>query len=217
MQLNKLLLEYIVREPTTAQVNPPLLILLHGVGGNETNLFKYATMFPPEFVVVAVRAPFIKTVGSYAWFSVNFFMGKPIINPEEAEQSRGILMEFINQLIEKYNVDSTNIYLVGFSQGAIMCYSVALTKPGCIKGIAALSGRILPEIKPLVTPSETLPKLKVLISHGEEDNKLPVQYARDAKEYIESLHIPLAYIEWPATGHLVNNDIMQKVVEWMVR
>ena len=84
MQLNKLLLEYIVREPAVSQAKPPLLVLLHGVGGNETNLFKYATMFPLEYVVVAPRAPFIKTVGSYAWFSVNFAMGKPIINPEEA-------------------------------------------------------------------------------------------------------------------------------------
>jgi phospholipase/carboxylesterase len=215
MQLNKLLLECIVREPTVAQTKPPLLVLLHGVGGNETNLFKYADMVPPEYVVVAARAPFVKTIGSYAWFSVNFAMGKPIINPEEAEQSRIMLMKFINQLIEKYNADSNNIYLVGFSQGAIMCYSVALTNPGRIKGFAALSGRILPEIKPLVIPSETLSKLKVLISHGEEDNKLPVRYARDAKEYIESLHIPLTYIEWPDTGHLVNHDIMTKVVEWM--
>jgi len=210
-------LTYLVRQPLIAQQHPPVIILLHGVGGNEKNLFQYADMMPPEYLVIAPRAPLVKGVDSYAWFTVHFAMGKPVINPEEAEQSRLILTSFISYVIEKYNASSANIYLAGFSQGAIMCYSVALTHPGLIKGIAALSGRVLPEIKPLVRSSETLSKLKILISYGTDDNKLPVYYASDAKDYIETLHIPVTYIEWPGTGHLVNREIIGKMVEWMKR
>ena len=212
---HELLLKYLVRTPLNAQQKPPLIILLHGVGGNEKNLFQYAGVLPPSFLVVAARAPYVLGADSFAWFHVSFATGKPVINPEEAEKSRIILRQFINQLIEKYDADSQNVYLVGFSQGAIMCYSAALTHPGRIKGIAALSGRILPEIKPLIKPSEALAKLKVFISHGVEDNKLVVNYARDAKAYLETLQINPTYLEWPETGHLVNTAMVEKLVEWL--
>jgi phospholipase/carboxylesterase len=204
-----------MRQPTVPSARPPLIVLLHGVGGNERNLFHYAAVLPPEYLVIAARAPLVKGIDSFAWFSVRFELGKPVINPTEAESSRIMLWQFITWVIEKYNIDNANVYLAGFSQGAIMCYSVALTHPGLIKGIAALSGRVLPEIKPLVKPSEALCKLRVLISHGVEDNKLGRQYARDAREYVESLHIPLTYIEWPDTGHMVTYEMMGTVADWM--
>ncbi len=210
-----LLLKYLVRQPITTRQRPPVIILLHGVGGNERNLFQYAAMLPPEYLVIAARAPYVLGADSYGWFHVSFATGKPVIEPEEAEKSRIILRQFINQIIELYNADSTCVYLAGFSQGAIMCYSMALTHPGRIKGMAVLSGRVLPEIRPLVKASETLSKLRLLISHGVDDTKLPVQYARDAKEYIESLQIDLTYVEWPKTGHLVNHAMVEKLVEWM--
>ncbi len=210
-----LLLKYLVRTPLNVQPKPPLIVLLHGVGGNEKNLFQYAAALPPKFLVVAARAPYVLGADSFAWFHVSFASGKPVINPEEAEKSRIILRQFINQLIEKYDADPQNVYLTGFSQGAIMCYSVALTHPGRIRGIAALSGRVLPEIKPLVKYSEALAKLKVYISHGEEDNKLVVNYARDAKAYLETLQINPTYIEWPDTGHLVTSAMVEKLVDWL--
>jgi len=210
-----LLLNYLVRQPITTQSKPPVMILLHGVGGNEKNLFQYAAMLPPEYLVIAARAPYVLGADSYGWFHVSFATGKPVIEAEEAEKSRIILRQFISQIIEYYNADSTSVYLAGFSQGAIMCYSMALIHPGRIKGIAALSGRVLPEIKPLVKASDTLSKLRVLISHGVNDTKLPVHYARDAKEYIELLHIHLTYVEWPDTGHLVNQAIVERLVAWM--
>jgi phospholipase/carboxylesterase len=86
--------------------------------------------------VVSARAPYEKGNGSYAWYDVDFSSGKPIINYIQAEKSRTILLQFISQLKSKQNSDEKRVYVCGFSQGAIMSYSLGLARPDKIKGIA---------------------------------------------------------------------------------
>ena len=67
--------------------------------------------------------------------------------------------------------------MCGFSQGAIMAYSVGLTTPAIIKGIAILCGRLLDEVKPLIVANEKLEQLQVFMAHGIDDTTLNIQYA----------------------------------------
>jgi phospholipase/carboxylesterase len=142
-------LKYVVRLPINANQKAPLIILLHGVGSNENDMFNYADQFP-DHIVVSARAPIELSEGSYTWFHVQMLADKRSINANEAEKSRTLLKLFIDQIIELYLADSTNVTLLGFSQGAIMAYSVSLTTPEKVKNIGAFSGRILDEVKPLV-------------------------------------------------------------------
>lgn len=208
------LLHYIVREPKIKQDNPPLLILLHGVGSNEKDLFSFADQLPDNYLVISARAPYEISPGSYAWYEVDFSSGKPVINKEKAEKSRSILVQFINQLKEKHKFDDRRVYLCGFSQGAIMAYSVGLTRPDKIKGIAVLSGRLLEEVKPLIKQSEALSKLKVFISHGTQDNVLPVHYANEASAYLKGLGISPDYKEYPE-GHTISSGMLDALAEWL--
>ncbi len=97
-------------------------------------------------------------IDRYAYYHVDFSTGKPIISKAQAKQSSKILIEFIAQVKEMYKVDE--IYLGSFSQGAIMSYSIGLTNVGLIKGIIALSGRILAGKKRLIKKVKTLKNLK---------------------------------------------------------
>ena len=121
-------------------------------------------------------------------------------------------MIFINQLKQQYNLDE--VYLGGFSQGAIMSFTLGLTHPAEITGIIALSGRILTEIKPLVRKDTALHKLKVFLAHGVHDNTLPVDYAREAKVYLDSLDVQLSYHEYPM-AHQINKDVLVDMIEWI--
>ena len=78
-------LHYLVRQPKTKKTNPPLVLLLHGVGGNEQNLFSFANDLPDNFLVVSVRGPLTLGPESFAWFQVNFTSGHPQINEQQAE------------------------------------------------------------------------------------------------------------------------------------
>lgn len=208
------LLHYLVREPKLKTEHPPVIILLHGVGSNEKDLFSFADQLPANFLVISARAPYTLGNDSYAWYQVDFSTGKPVYNKEQAEKSRTILIQFINQLKEKHAFDEKQLYLCGFSQGAIMSYGVGLTRPDKVKGIAVMSGRLLDDIKPMVASKEKLKHLKVFISHGTQDNVLNVNEARAASVYLKELGIEPRYKEY-AEGHSINADMFKDLLSWL--
>ena|SRR6218665_565807 len=207
-------LHYLIRQPKIRTENPPLLILLHGVGGNEQNLFSFAPDLPEKFVVVSARGPLTFGANSFAWFQVDFSSGKPQINEQQAENARKMLIDFIEDLKTEITFDAKEVYLMGFSQGGIMSYSVALTAPEKVKGIAVMSGRLLPEIKPLIADEKRLKKLKIFISHGKHDSVLNYQYATDALEFLKTKNLNPEFHSYEE-GHTVNKQMFDAVNHWL--
>lgn len=207
-------LHYLVRPPKIKTENPPLLLLLHGVGSNEQNMFSFASSLPDKYLVVSVRGPLTLGPNSYAWFNVRFSGGGSIINEKEAENARKSIVQFLEDLKLKENYDHHKVYLMGFSQGGIMSYSTALTAPEKIAGIAVMSGRLLPEVKPLIANNERLSKLKVYISHGKQDSVLQVQYAYDAIEYLKTKGINPEFHEY-SEDHTINKEMLADVNKWL--
>lgn len=207
-------LSYLVKEPKLLSPKTPLLILLHGVGSNEKDLFSFAQQLPEKYLIVSARGP--NTIGpdSYAWYEVDFSSGKPVINKQQAEQSRLLLIDFIEALKKKYSFDKKQVYICGFSQGAIMAYGLGLTRPDKVKGIALLSGRLMDEIKPLVRPAAELKDLKVFMSHGTNDAVLGIHYAREGKAYLESLGVHPQYKEYPE-GHTISSEMLKDLINWL--
>ncbi len=206
-------LQYLVREPITKSANPSVLIMLHGVGSNEQDLFSLANQLPDDFLVISARAPIRLGENSFAWYQVDFSTGKPVFNVEQQENSRAILIKFIDQIKEKYAA-SGNVYLGGFSQGAIMSYSVGLTRPDLVNGIAVMSGRLLEETKPMIAAKDKLQSLKVFISHGINDPVLNIQYARTSVAFLKTLGINPTYKEYPEV-HTISNDMLIDLVKWL--
>ena len=209
-------LHYLVREPKIKTQHPPVIILMHGVGSNETDLFSLADQFPDNFLVIAARGPLTLSHDRFGWFHVDFGSGKPVINFEEHERSRKLITDFISEIKTIYNVDPTQVYLGGFSQGGIMSYSVALTNPELIKGISVMSGRLLEEIRPLAKTPEALKNLEVFISHGKEDALLNIDYALDAKQWLEQKGITPEYHEYNA-AHQLLPQMTADMLLWLIK
>lgn len=207
-------LHYLVREAKLQNEKTPLVILLHGVGSNEKDLFSFANQLPGNYLVVSARAPFELGRDSYAWYEVDFSSGKPVINKEKAEMSRKIIIDFIEELKKEQVFDETQVYLCGFSQGAIMAYSAGLTRPDKIKGIALMSGRLLEEVKPQIKSATELKNLEVFISHGTNDGVLGIHYAREARAYLKTLGLNPTYTEYPE-GHSINKEMLTDLITWL--
>ena len=207
-------LQYLVREPIIKSEHPPVIILLHGVGSNEADLFSFANQFPEKYLVISARAPISLGGNSFAWYQVDFSTGKPVFNFQQEEESRTILIKFISQIKAKYSVNSDEIYLCGFSQGAIMSYSIGLTRPDLVTGIAVMSGRLLEEIKPLIATNSKLQQLKVFISHGTSDSTLQIQCAKDANTFLKTLNVKPVFKEYQA-GHEINNLMLSDLTNWL--
>jgi phospholipase/carboxylesterase len=207
-------LVHLVRQPIIEAGAPPLLLLLHGIGSNEHDLYGLAPFLDKRFLIISVRAPNILGPGSYAWFEADFTPQGPVINPEQAEASRRTLITFLNEAVTAYGADPKQVYLMGFSQGAIMSASVALTTPGLVAGVVLMSGRILPEIQPLIAPHEELEGLPFLVVHGTVDVVLPISYGRTSRELLSSLPVNLTYHEY-SMGHEVNQESLSDVTAWL--
>lgn len=208
------ILHYLCRAPKVKTVHPPVVILLHGVGSNENDLFSFVNQLPDNFLVIAARAPYTQAEGSYAWYSVDFSGGKPKIDAGQAEKSRTVILQFLSQLKELHDFDENQVFLCGFSQGAIMSYSVGLTRPDKIKGIAVLSGRLLDEVKPIIPTSGKLNTLKVFIAHGNSDNVLGIHYATDAINYLDKLGVKATYKEY-SEGHTICANEVEDLMKWL--
>jgi phospholipase/carboxylesterase len=212
--LKTLSLVHRVRQPIVEAGTPPLLLLLHGVGSNEHDLFALAPFLDERFLIISARAPNTLEPGSHAWFEVSFTLQGPIIDPEQAEASRKALIAFLDEAVTAYGADPKQVYLMGFSQGAIMSASVALTRPELVAGVVLMSGRILPEIKPLMAPSEQLAGLPCMVVHGTADMVLPIAYGRASQQLLSSLPVELTYHEYPM-GHEISQESLADVTTWL--
>jgi len=167
-----------------------LLLLSHGVGGNETNLGALLERAADDTLVVLPRAPLDMGMRQYAWFQVAFDPQGPRPNLVAAEQSRQRLATFIAELQGQYGVPPSKTVAAGFSQGGIMSASIGLTRPDLVRGFGVLAGRILPEIQPLLADRNALARIEAFIGHGWDDTKLTVDWAHRADAWLSELGIP---------------------------
>jgi phospholipase/carboxylesterase len=207
--------EYKVREAVVKSANPPLLLLLHGYGSNEEDLFSYAEYLDERFVIVSVRAPYPHSAGNYAWYSLDFSKNPYTSNNEQAEKSRQDIGRFITQLCEKYHADAKKVFMLGFSQGAMMSLTCALTMPEKVAGAVVLSGKLREETKSLIIDNQQLAKSKIFISHGKKDERVPFAEAEKAKAYLESKGINPTFDVYPEAGHEVNQESFMAFRAWL--
>lgn len=209
-------LSYLVRKPKVKTAKTPLVVLMHGVGSNEQNMFSYADAMPGNFLVVSPRGPLTLGNGSYAWFQVQFTQAGPVINAPQAEAARTEIIKFIKGLKSVEDFDEHQVYLFGFSQGGIMSYSVALTEPEMIKGIAVMSGRLLPEVKPMIATNDRLSKLHVFVAHGTNDQVLRFQYATDAVDYLHTRGLQPEFHRYNE-NHTISSQMLEDAVNWLIK
>jgi phospholipase/carboxylesterase len=193
---------------------PPLLILLHGLGSNERDLVGLAPYLDPRFQIVSARAPHSLMQDGYAWFEIGWTANDITINFQQAEQSRVLLMSFIAEVLAAYGGDSARVYLLGFSQGAIMSAGVALTEPELIAGTVLMSGRIPEEIRPLFAAPERLAGKPFLVVHGTADTVLPIRNGRASRAILATLPVALTYQEY-AMAHEVSAQSLADVAAWL--
>ena len=194
-------LHHLVRPPKIKLDKNPLLLLLHGYGSNEEDLFSFATELPDEYYVISARAPYDMNYGSYAWYAINFDADENKFSDiGQAQISRDVIANFIDELIANYAIDANNVTLIGFSQGSILSYAVALSYPKKVQRLVAMSGYLNTEIAVNDFAVNDFSILKIFASHGTVDQVIPVEWARNSIPVIEKLGIAVVFKEYPV-GH----------------
>lgn len=208
-------LHHLVREPKIKLEKNPLLLLLHGYGSNEEDLFSFASELPDEYYVISARAPYDMMYGSYAWYAINFDADENKFSDlNQARTSRDVIANFIDELIAAYPIDAQQVTLIGFSQGTILSYAVALSYPQKVQRVVAISGYLNTEIATENYAQNDFKNLKIFASHGTVDQVIPVDWARKAKPALEALGIETTYKEYPI-GHGVSPQNFYDFKSWL--
>lgn len=208
-------LYHLVREPKVKKEKNPLLLLLHGYGSNEEDLFSFAQELPDEYFVISARAPYPLPPYGNAWYAIHFDTDEnKFSDNDEARASRDLIANFIDELVATYPIDAENVTLIGFSQGSILSYSVALSYPEKVQRVVALSGYLNLDIVKEEYKNNDISKLKFFISHGTVDQVIPVDWARKAPEFLKSLGLDVVYKEYPV-GHGVAPQNFYDFKNWL--
>ena len=208
-------LEYKIREPKIKLNKNPLILLLHGYGSNEEDLFSFATELPDEYYIISARAPYDMQYGAFAWYAINFDADEnKFSDHEQAKVSRDLIAGFIDELIQTYPIDTKKVALVGFSQGAILSYAVALSYPEKVEKVVAMSGYLNLEIVAEDYLKNNFTNLKIFASHGTVDQVIPVEWARKTPAILENLGINITYKEYPI-GHGVAPQNFYDFKNWL--
>jgi phospholipase/carboxylesterase len=193
---------------------PPLLVLLHGIGADENDLFPIAQRLDPRFTVVSLRAPRQYAMG-YSWFQIDFAPdGTVTPQGDEARESLANLVRWLEAAPERHNTDPARTYLLGFSQGAMMSLGILLTAPQRAAGVVALSGRSPHALFEQSADQEAIGRVPLFVAHGTLDDVLPIANGRDIRDRFSTVSTDLTYQEY-AVGHGISLDELALVGDWL--
>ncbi|MFC5531606.1 alpha/beta hydrolase [Cohnella yongneupensis] len=189
----------------------PTIFTLHGKGSNERNMQGLVAPLSGEFIIVNIRGDLLLGTG-YQYYELRG-LGNPI--RESFDRAVRQLEAFIQYATEKYPIDANKRYLLGFSQGAILSMTLALTMGEQLKGIVALNGYV-PDFVKAEYPLQSVDKVSVFISHGEFDSVFPVQIGKDNAEYFNKLTPRFAFKIYPS-DHGVTVDNQRDFIAWLLQ
>ncbi len=202
-------------KPSTLAENAPVIVMLHGYGSDENDLFSFASELPSEYVIIALKAPFNLQPYGNAWYNIYFDASQGKWSDDaQAIESRELVSSVLDEIVAKYPVDKDRMTLLGFSQGTILSFAVALSYPEKVKNVIGLSGYINSKILKEDYEHNDFSKLRVYSSHGSADQIIPVDWARKTAPFLKSLSIPCHYSEFPV-GHGVAPQNFYELKTWL--
>jgi phospholipase/carboxylesterase len=204
------LLEYMERPPAGEAAG--VLVLMHGRGTSEQDLFPLLDMLDPEqrLWAFAPRGPLRLPPGGAHWYVLG---GIPTPNPDTFLDVFTRVDRWLRAVAETTGVPGERTVIGGFSQGAVMSWALGLgegrPRPA---GILAMSG-FIPRVEGWSLSLEPpLPRAAIL--HGTYDEIIPVDWGHEAKETLEAAGAEVLYRE-SALAHSIDPRVLPDVAQWL--
>lgn len=194
----------------------PTIVMLHGWGASAHDLLGLAPfVHGGEALVLCPQGPVSFEIqpgmAGHGWFPLT--QGRPP-DPEEFERGVSVLERFLDDALPRFPVDERKLVLLGFSQGGVMAYRLALNEPERFAGLVALSSWLPEAVVETVGPQPAQAQLPTLVVHGTEDPMIPVARAHESRDRLLALDVPVVYREY-GMGHEIRPEALRDVVGWL--
>ncbi|MDQ3878202.1 MAG: phospholipase, partial [Actinomycetota bacterium] len=189
------------------------LVLLHGRGADENDLFPLFDVLDPQrrLVGLAPRGPLeLPPMGAH-WYVIRE-LGYP--DPVTFWPTFESASEWLDGVLSKLDIGFERVVVGGFSQGAVMSYALALgnerPRPA---GLMPLSG-FIPTVEGLTIASDGLDGLPVAIGHGTFDPIIGVEWSRRAAEQLGAAGAQVLFRESPM-DHTIDPAFLRDLRTWL--
>jgi len=186
------LVPYRLYVPTTYNKSRkyPLVVLLHGAGGDETNFIE----------AYQQRWPKLAEERGYILASVN---GRgPLSGYRKENGGEQDVLDVMALVKERYNIDPARVYIGGHSMGGAGTWQVGLKYADKFAGLIPIAGSSAQVLPGLEAEMKAGPKLPVMMVCGVKDALVAVAGCRTVAEKAKTLNLPLRYAEYPDGDHL---------------
>jgi phospholipase/carboxylesterase len=193
--------------------NARLLVLIHGLTGDENSMWVFARRLSPEnFWIIAPRAPYSAETSGFSWRPPHTLTGGMSTIPMLRPVVDG-LINFIDEYSASVKIDTTQFDLMGFSQGAAIVNLVGMLYPQRVRKMAVLSGFIPSGIRELIA-TKPLTGKEIFVAHGIQDDMVPVEQARISVGLLEQAGAHTTYCE-DEGGHRVSRACMSALENYL--
>jgi phospholipase/carboxylesterase len=194
----------------------PTILTLHGRGANAFDLLGLAPyLCGGKFLIICPQAPLEVPVGSgmlgYAWYSMSMG-GAPDVAGMLSSQK--LLQAFLDECLDRYSIDAKKLIVLGFSQGGVLAYSLALAHPERFAALVALSSWLPTELLAQIKTSDRVSSLPTLVHHGTQDPTIEVERAHGSVERLRELKVPVTFQEYPM-GHEISPNSLADLSAWL--
>jgi phospholipase/carboxylesterase len=194
----------------------PTVLTLHGRGANAFDLLGLAPhLCGGKFMMICPQGPLETPIGpeavGYAWYPMSHD-GVPDVEAMLSQQKK--LQAFLDDCLKSYPIDPKKLVVLGFSQGGVMAYSLALANPERFAALAVLSSWLPKELLSRLNVTDAVQSLPTLVQHGTQDPMIEIARARSSVETLRQLRVPLTFREYPM-GHEIGARSLAELSTWL--
>jgi len=202
------------RLPVTSKANSAV-IMLHGRGSDGNDMIGLVNYFQnnlPNTAFFAPHAPhsFEDSPVGFQWYSSS----TPELRIQGVIDVASSVDMYIDQVVSSLDIKTSNVALLGFSQGCITALHVGPRRADPLAGIVGLSGAI-------TTSSDLGQQAKnstpILLVHGEDDQVLPARLSVEASETLMELGIPVDLHIIPDLRHSIDSRVISIVTDFLLK
>jgi phospholipase/carboxylesterase len=195
------------------QHSPRLMLLVHGLTGDENSMWVFAPNLPSQYWLVAPRAPHASQLelGGYSWRPPQA-EGEDRSSLEQLRPSAEELIRLVDEYAASVGIDARDFDVMGFSQGAAMASLLAFLYPHRVGKVAILAGFVPGGLEELVSqrPLEGKP---FFVAHGTQDETVTMERARLSIEILERAGAQVTYCE-ADVGHKVSATCLRPLKDF---